>query len=226
MTSRIERTARWADGFLSKRLSTLSRLWILVGVVLIGVSFFFPLWQINLVAPQYPDGLDLWMYGHQLAAGNDGRDLVEINILNNYIGMEHIHEADFVEMTVIPFVLGVFILFGLRAVVFGTMRALVDHVVLFIYFSLFSLANFAYQLYSYGQNLDPTAPMNVEPFIPALIGTKQIANMTQTSLPHVSSFLLAGALVAFLLAVYFSRNEPTALEAASVPPGEKEQPTG
>lgn len=223
MTSRIERTARWADQFLSKRLSTLSRLWIVLGAILIGASFFFPLWQINLVAPQYPEGLDVWMYSHQLVAGNEGQDLVEINILNHYIGMDEIHEADFVEMAVIPFVLGFFILFGLRTVVFGTMRALVDHVVLFIYFSLFSLAIFAYRLYSYGQNLDPGAPMNVEPFMPALIGTKQIANMTQTSLPHVSTFLLAGALLAFLLAVYHSRAEPVLAEAA---PSGREETSG
>lgn len=217
MRDRLNRALRWQERFLSRRLSLTSRLWILLGVIMVGASFFFPLWHIYLEAPQYREGLDLWIFGHQLAAGNEGQDLVEINLLNHYIGMAEISEADFTEMRVIPFALGFFILFGLRAVVFGAMSNLIDHVVLFLYFSLFSLANFAYRMYSYGHDLDPTAPINPEPFWPTLIGTKQIANMTQTSMPSPGSFLLVGALICFLLAVFQSRNEPPLYQPAEVP---------
>jgi len=210
---------RRAERFQGKRLSPLSRLWILVSCALVVGTFFVPLWHIHLQAPQYPEGLDLWIYGHELAAGNEGQDLEEINILNHYIGMEPLREADFVEMTVIPFALGFFVLFGLRAVAFGIMRNLIDHLVLFVYFSLFSLANFAYRLYGYGHNLDPRAPINPDPFTPALFGTKQIANMTQTSLPDVGSFLLTGALLALALAIFHSRNEGTYYAPEPEPPG-------
>lgn len=213
MSTLPRRAAAWIEAFQSRRLSMASRVWTLVAVAAIGASFFFPLWHINLEAPQYPEGLDLWIHGHELAAGNDGQDLQEINILNHYIGMQPLREADFVEMRVIPFALGFFILFGLRAIVFGVMRNLVDVLMLFVYFSLFSFVNFAYRMYSFGHDLDPTAPINPEPFMPALIGSNQIANMTQTSMPGGGSWLLLVALAAMLVAVYQSRAEPVLREA-------------
>jgi hypothetical protein len=213
MNVNLSQPLRWWERFLNKRLNLTSRLLILVALVGIGLSFFFPLWHIHLEAPQYREGLDLWIYGHQLVGGNEGRDISEINILNHYIGMQEINEADFVEMRVIPFALGFFILFGLRAVVFGSMSNLIDHLTLFLYFCVFSLANFVYRMYSYGHDLDPKAPMNPEPFWPALFGTKQIANMTQTSLPSGASYLLLGTLIALLLAVFFSRKERPFYEA-------------
>jgi hypothetical protein len=78
---------------------------------------------------------------------------------------------------------------------------------------VFSLANFVYRMYSYGHDLDPKAPMNPEPFWPSLFGTKQIANMTQTSLPSGASYLLLGTLIALLLAIVFSRKERPFYEA-------------
>lgn len=210
----LDRTLRSTEGFLDKRLNPLSRLLILIAVLCLAASFFFPLWHINLVAPQYRDGLDLWIYAYQLVGGNGGQDLVEINLLNHYIGMQEIQEADFFEMRIIPFALGFFILIGLRAIVFGRMSNLIDHLILFAYFSLFSLATFIYRLYSYGHDLDARAPIDVEPFWPTLIGTKQIANMTETSLPGVASYLLGAAAVCLLLAVFQSRHEPAYYEPA------------
>ena len=204
--------------FLSKRLSPLSRGLLLASCVLLVLTFLFPLWHINLVAPQYRQGLDMWIYSYQLVGGNEGQDIAEINLLNHYIGMAEIHEADFWEMQILPFALGFFILFGLRAAVFGQMKNVIDHVVLFLYFTLFSLGAFVYRLYSYGHDLDPQAPMNVEPFWPPLIGTKQLANMTTTSMPGIASYLVFGAMICMVLAVVFSRKQPP-IYATSTQPG-------
>ena len=212
MFAGLERTLRGKERFLSKRLNAWSRMWVFLAVLCIAASFFFPLWHIHLEAPQYREGLDLWIYGYQLVGGNEGQDLREINILNHYIGMQEVHEADFLEMRIIPFALGFFILFGLRTIFFGAMSGLIDNLALYLYFCLFSLANFVYRMYSYGHDLDPTAPINPDPFWPALIGTKQIANMTQTSLPHGASYLLIAALVLMALAIFQSRREPTFYE--------------
>jgi copper chaperone NosL len=217
MRNGLDRALRWQEQFLNKRLNVVSRLWILIAVACLAAHFLFPLWHINLVAPQYREGLDLWIYSYQLVSGNEGQDLAEINLLNHYIGMQEIQRADFFEMRIIPFAVGFFILFGLRAAVFGRMGKLIDFLVLFAYFSLFSLATFVYRLYSYGHDLDPRAPINPDPFWPALIGTKQIANMTQTSLPGGASYLLGAALVCLLLAVFHSRKEPPFYGAAAKP---------
>lgn len=219
MHSVLAQAMQWLELLQSRRLNLASRGWILFAVVAMGASFFFPLWHIHLEAPQYPEGLDLWIYAHELAAGNEGQDLAEINILNHYIGMQELREVDFVEMTMIPLALGFFMLFGLRAIVFGVMQNLVDVLMLFVYFSLFSFANFAYRMYRFGHNLDPTAPINPDPFMPALIGSNQIANMTQTSMPSGGTWLLFAALVAMLLAVFQSRKEPALQQVLSTSTG-------
>lgn len=193
--------------FLANRLNLTSRIALLVGTVALVASFFFPLWRITLEAPQYSRGLYLEIYSYQLEAGNNGNDLQEINILNHYIGMQPIEEADFVEMTWIPFAVGFFVLFSLRTMVFGTMKSLVDTIALYFYFSLFSLGNFVYRLYSFGHDLDPTAPVNVEPFMPALLGKTEIANFTQFSYPAGATYCLIFFLLCLLFAAFWSRRE-------------------
>lgn len=194
---------------LDRPLSGRSRLVLLVGIASLVVGAFLPLWRIQLVAPQYREGLTLEMYTYKIVAGNDGNDLQEINTLNHYIGMKPIAEADFFEMQWIPFAIGVFVLLGLRAVVIGRITTVVDLIVLFCYFSAFSLGSFAYRLYSYGHYLDPKAPMTIEPFMPVLIGRQQIANFEQTSLPLWGSACLALFLPALLGAIWLSWKEPT-----------------
>src|SRR5690606_3924050 len=122
--------------FLDRPLSLRARLVVFVGVVVLAAGAFLPLWRIQLVAPQYAEGLTLEIYAHSIEAGNDGQDLQEINTLNHYIGMKPIHEADFVEMQWIPFAIGVFALLGLRAVAIGRIGSLVDLGVLFSYFAI------------------------------------------------------------------------------------------
>jgi copper chaperone NosL len=195
------------ERFLARPLNLASRLCLLLGVVCLIGTFFFPLWQIRLVAPQYRDGLDVFIYSYKLEGGRDGIDLREINILNHYIGMRPLEEADFVEMQVIPFVLGLLILLALRAIVFGRMSNLVDLFVLFTYFGIFSLITFYYRLYTYGTDLNPRAAMTIEPFVPALIGSNRIANFVQYSFPHVAGYLLLAFGVFLALSIFLSRRE-------------------
>jgi copper chaperone NosL len=199
---------RWSiQRFLERQLSVRSRLVLLIGSAMVVIGAFLPLWQIRLVAPQYQEGLSLEMYTYKIVAGNDGNDLQEINLLNHYIGMKPIAQADFIEMRWIPFAIGVFVLLTWRAVVVGRVGSLVDLAVLFGYFSAFSLASFAYRLYTYGHDLNPKAPMTIEPFMPVVIGQQQIANFVQTSLPLAGSFCLALFLPAVIGAIWLSRKE-------------------
>ena len=55
--------------FLHKPLNIWSRLLLLAAAVTIGVSFFFPLWKMHLVAPQYSDGLDLYICAYKIQGG-------------------------------------------------------------------------------------------------------------------------------------------------------------
>jgi hypothetical protein len=159
------------------------------------LSFTQPLWNIRMLAPQYPQGLQLDIFAHTIQGGNEGLDLNEINTLNHYIGMRKLDKAEFSDLEWIPFAIGVLALLTLRVAAIGDVRSLVDLAALALYFSTFSAARFAFQLYTYGHNLDPHAPIRMEPFTPAIFGTKQIANFTTASYPRGATFLI-GAFVA------------------------------
>ncbi len=180
---------------------------VLIGIAALVTGALLPLWRIQLVAPQYQEGLTLDMYSYQIAAGNGGQDLVEINVLNHYIGMKPIVQADFAEMRWMPFAIGIFGLLALRAVVMGRIGHLVDLGVLFGYFGAFSLGTFVYRLWTYGHQLDPHAPMRIEPFMPVVVGTQQIANFVQTSLPLAGTYFMAVFMIAILAAIWLSRRE-------------------
>jgi copper chaperone NosL len=194
--------------FLHKPLNLVSRFFLLAAAVAIAASFFFPLWKMHLVAPQYSDGLDLYIFSYKIEAGGlNGQHLVEINNLNHYIGMKPIQQADFLEMRWIPFVFGLIILLILRSIVFGEMSNVIDLFALFTYFGIFSIGSFWYRLYEYGHNLDPTAPMRIKPFTPLLIGVKQIANFRESSFPQAGAYLLFLSVLLIVLAGWWSRKE-------------------
>src|SRR5262249_46249840 len=112
--------------FLHQPLNLGSRLLLVMAAITIAISLFFPLWKMHLVAPQYSDGLDLYIYAYKIEGGGfNGQHLAEINGLNHYIGMKPIQQVDFTEMQLMPFVFGIIILLILRSIVFGEMANVV-----------------------------------------------------------------------------------------------------
>jgi len=189
------------QNLLDRPVSFTGRAILVAAILALLAGGSLPLWRISLVAPQYSEGLSLDMYAYQIVAGNNGQDLAEINTLNHYIGMKPIAQSDFLEMKVLPFAIGAFALLTLRAVVVGRIISLVDLAVLFFYFGAFSLASFVYRLYSYGHYLDPRAPMKITPFMPVVVGSQQIANFVQTSMPLAGTACMTAFLLLLLLAL-------------------------
>lgn len=197
MQARIVREIRFLDRTIDGR----ARLIILVATLLLAATYALPLWNLTMFAPQYPDGLRLDIYSYTLEGGNRGQDVKEINVLNHYIGMQDLVNESFTEFKWMPFVIGALGLLILRSVVHGTVAALVDVTMLFVYFGAFSLWSFGYKLYRYGHDLDPTAAVQVPPFMPPMFGYQQIANFEVYSYPRPASYamlavavLLTGAL--------------------------------
>lgn len=208
MKKQLSNLLRSEFRFLARPLNLWSRLLLLAAAATIVTSLFYPLWKMHLVAPQYSDGLDLFIYSYKIAGGGlNGQHLVEINNLNHYIGMAPILQADFLEMRWMPFIFGLITLMILRSVVFGQMGNVVDLFVVYCYFGVFSIGSFWYRLYSYGHNLDPTAPMHIKPFTPLLLGTKQIANFRESSYPELGAILLCVSVLLIVIAGWFSRKE-------------------
>lgn len=183
------------DDVLGLPLAARSRAVLVLAIVPLALSFLWPLWNIHMRAPQYPDGLQLRIYAQTVEG-----DIQEVNTLNHYIGMHHIDRAELSDLDWIPFAIGVLALLALRLAVIGDVRGLVDLTVVTLYFCLFSAGRFVYKLYVYGHNLDPRAPVTVPSFMPPALGTQQVGNFSVTSFPGPATFLI-GAFVAALLAL-------------------------
>jgi copper chaperone NosL len=173
--------------FLDRPLFMSARVVLAVLVIPLALVFTQPLWKISLKAPQYPNGLWMEIYTHKVDGGNNGQHIAEINTLNHYIGMHRIDRAELSDLDWIPFAIGLLIVLALRCAAIGSIRTLIDLVVLTGYISVFAFGRFVYKMYVFGHNLDPTAPLTLEPFTPAIFGTKQIANFTTTSMPQLGS---------------------------------------
>lgn len=177
--------------FLDEPIRFRSRFLLAVLVVPLLLSFTQPLWRISMDAPQYPGGLYIDVYAHKLGGGHDGHDITEINELNHYIGMRPIVQSEFADLDWIPFALGLLAILTLRAAAVGNVRSLVDLSVLATYVAAFSFARFVYKLYVFGHDLDSRAPVNVAPFMPAVLGSKQVANFTTHSWPEWGTAFMA-----------------------------------
>lgn len=187
--------------FLHSPMGVTPRLLLALAAPLVLVANMLPMWNMTMFAPQYPKGLRLDIYSHTLAPGHEGEDIQEINLLNHYIGMRDLAVEDFTEFKWMPFVLGALALLFLRAVVLGTVKELVDAIMLFVYFSGFAGWTFAYKLYRYGHDLSPTAAVKVQPFMPPMFGFQQIANFEVYSYPQIGSYVMATAGVLLVAAV-------------------------
>lgn len=200
MPSFLNKTNR----FLNHSAGAAPRALVLAAVVALLLTYFVPLWNLTMFAPQYPEGLTMDIYSYRLAGGNNNQDVKEINILNHYIGMRDLTDEDFTEFKWMPFVIGALGLLLLRAAVYGSAGALVDVTVLFTYFGLFSLWSFAYKLYFYGHNLAPGAAVKVAPFMPPVFGFKQIANFQVYSYPQPGTYAMAAVFVLLFAALFLA----------------------
>ena len=187
------------EEFLDEPIRFRSRIVLALLVIPLLLSFTQPLWRISMEAPQYPQGLQMDVYAYKLDGGHDGHDIQEINELNHYIGMHTIDRSQFKDLDWIPFALGLLAILALRAAVIGKVRSLIDLSILTAYVGAFSLVRFVYKLYVFGHDLDPRAPVTIKGFMPVVIGSKQVANFTTHSWPHVGTALMSVFAVGVIL---------------------------
>ncbi|MVZ64660.1 hypothetical protein GQF61_02255 [Sphingobacterium sp. DK4209] len=178
------------------KMSPLHRFLIgLCGVALVAV-IFLPIWRIELDAAQYPEGLELQIYSNKLAG-----EVEIINGLNHYIGMKTLHADDFIEFTVLPYLIALFAAGFLLVAALNSKKALYILFFAFLLFGVVAMVDFYIWEYNYGHNLDPNAPIKVPgmSYQPPLIGYKQLLNFGAYSIPDVGGwiFVLVGVIVAY-----------------------------
>ncbi len=174
---------------MNNRLSPLIRILSLVAALSLIAVIFLPIWRIELDAPQYPEGLVLKIYSNELAG-----DVAVINGLNHYIGMRTLHTEDFIEFTVLPYIIAALSLFGLLTVLINRKWFYFTWAGFFILFGIVSIVDFYRWNYNYGHNLDPTAPIQVPgmSYQPPILGFKQLLNFGAYSIPDSGGFIFLG----------------------------------
>lgn len=150
-------------------------------------SIFFPIWSIDLDAPQYPEGLTLFIHAGKLAG-----DVDIINGLNHYIGMKTLHANDFIEFTILPYILIGFAVLYLITTIAGKRKLLYIVSAIFIIFCLIAMIDFWRWEYNYGHNLNEDAAIKVPgmAYQPPLIGYKQLLNFAAYSFPSTGGLLI------------------------------------
>src|SRR3569623_1292286 len=169
---------------------------------LIGL-FFLPLWRVNLVAPQYPEGLGMLIGIHSIR-GAMPYDLDNINGLNHYIGMQRITPEAIPELRVMPWIVGALIVTGLIAAVLGRRVPLYAWFTAFFVASAAGLVDFWRWEYDYGHNLDFEHAIIKIPgmnYQPPRVGGKQLRNFTAVSWPDAGGWLAFFAFARATLAV-------------------------
>ncbi len=179
------------------KLTTLGKASIVVVILFLATLWAFPMWDIQLGAPQYPDGLSM-----QIWINDVGGDVEIINGLNHYIGMKTIHKEDFKEFVYLPITMMSFMALGLLVLVLNRKRYYYIWTGIFVVIGLVSFYDFYSWLYKYGHELDPSAPIQVPgmAYQPPLIGYKKMLNFEALSQPHIGGwfYIAAGALMVFV----------------------------
>jgi nitrous oxidase accessory protein len=199
----------------SERSALLIRIGIcLVAALLIVSALRLPLWEMELIAPQYPQGLHLIANGDRITG-----DIREVNILNQYIGMKELSERPAPEMALYRWSIGGLLLLVLiapfwrmayRAAAFGAMALPIG-----------ILADMQLWLRWYGHHLDHDAPIRLKPFTPLVLGPSKVGQFATTAELEMGgdALLAAGLLLIAGLAIdkwrRRERTEPTSKTTAS-----------
>ena len=172
-----------------KSLSKITKILLIVCGIGLVISIFVPLWAIYLEAPQYPEGLEMYLHANKISG-----DYEIINGLNHYIGMKEIQQSDFWEFNVLPYALAFFAALCFLAAFLNRKTGLYILCLLFLIFGVAFMVDFWLWEYDYGHNLNPDAAIVVPgmTYQPPLIGFKQLLNFGAYSYPDIGGWIMFG----------------------------------
>ncbi|MFJ1425583.1 hypothetical protein ACILD6_04625 [Capnocytophaga canimorsus] len=191
-------------------MKNLSRVLMFIASMLMLSLFAFPIWNITLEAPQYPEGIKMYIWINKIT-GSDEFTLQNVNILNHYIGMKAITPESIPELTYFPY-----IIIGLT--ILGVVFAIIGKKILYLVWSLLLMVlgalgiyDFYLWEYDYGHNLNPTAQIKIPgmSYQPPLLGEKQLLNFLAKSYPDMGTYaMILASIIAFVafIIVYRRKN--------------------
>lgn len=192
---------------------------MIVGSLLLLGLFKFPLWNIMLGAPQYPDplGMNIFIQGIE---GNEEFDIQNIDGLNHYIGMKTIPKVEEMwEFDVFPKVIAVMVALGVIIGVLGffgkvSYKWFLGWFILMSVLGALGMYDFNLWLIDYGTDLDPKAIMAyTQPdgtpmsYKPPLIGYQKMLNFDVDSWPATGAYMIFIGMLLTLVAFFVGKNE-------------------
>ena len=185
----------------ARRLRPGSRAAIALASLALLLLYVMPLWHVGLKAPQYPEGLGMYIWVNKIT-GEKPQDLNSINGLNHYIGMKQILPESFPELKLMPLAVAAAVTAGLLVAFLARRRLLYAWTLLFAAGALSGLADFWKWGYQYGHELDPRAAIKIPgmSYQPPLVGSKQLLNFHATSWPALGGWV-ALLVLALLIAL-------------------------
>lgn len=179
-----------------KPIKSIHRALLLLCGIVLATVIFLPIWRIELDAAQYPEGLQLQIYSYKL----DGQVAI-INGLNHYIGMKTLHADDFVEFTILPYIIGIYAAAFIWVALLAKRNWMYILLATFLLFGIVAMVDFWIWEYNYGHNLSEDAPIKVPgmSYQPPLIGYKQLLNFGAYSIPDIGGwiFVSCGILLSY-----------------------------
>lgn len=170
-----------------------------VGVALLVLAGTVPIWGTTLQAPQYPKGLSLWFYG-----GRAEGPVREVNTLNHYIGMQPVDLSIVPELGLWPLaIVGAAAMFLWAVLIPGRLGRLGTLGLLALPVGI--LADIQRWLMIFGSELDPDSALQLDPFVPLVVGPSTIWNFTVWTYPGLGLVLIW---VVGLVAILARRSTP------------------
>tara|TARA_R110002049_G_scaffold24633_1_gene87188 strand:+ start:85189 stop:85788 length:600 start_codon:yes stop_codon:yes gene_type:complete len=190
---------------------------MIIGSLLLLGLFIYPLWNIQLGAPQYPEPLGMNIYINGIK-GQSEFDIQNIDGLNHYIGMKTLPKSsDMWEFSVFPIVIGSMAALG---VIIGLLsffkkvshRWFLGWFILMTVLGILGMYDFNAWMVDYGTNLDPNAIMKLQnpdgtpmSYKPPLLGHKKLLNFDAYSYPRLGGYLMGLGMLLTLTAFFIGK---------------------
>lgn len=182
-----------------------SKILMRIAALLLLTLFTTPLWRITLEAPQYPDGITMYIWVDKITGDSD-YTLQNINILNHYVGMKYIEPDAIPELTYFPYIIIGMTIIGLIFSFVGNRKLVLTWVLAMAVLGVLGIYDFYLWEYDYGHNLNPNAPIKVPgmSYQPPVFGSKMLLNFNAISYPYWGGLFLGVSMILASISFFIS----------------------
>ncbi len=187
---------------------------MIVGPLFLLGLYAFPLWNIMLGAPQYPEPLGMNIHIDGIRDVNEF-DLQNIDGLNHYIGMRKLPKPEEMwEFSAFPIIIGGMVFLGVLIGLLGYFKKVsytwfMGWFVVMSILGVLGMYDFNAWMVDYGTNLDPNAIMKLSnpdgtpmSYKPPLFGHAKMLNFDVTSLPSTGAWMMFTGMMLILGAFF------------------------